>query len=343
MKIDNDLIQQIKITPLYDTIRLEKISDEEYFSKRYSNYISNSRLGLLKSKGAQAFFDGLGEGDYNASFAFGSALHELYLQPELFELIDSVFKPTAKAGVMADYLYNNDGTFPSDDDIKIATYKCNYYKDKLTSKRLQEFKDKAFPYWRDRFLFEQNNPKSEKTRIYTDEKSVGTLKCCLNSINNNENFKNLIHPTFVIEEPYSANEQAILLDIQIEIPGHEARIYKLKAKLDNFTIDKEENTITVNDLKTTSRAAVEFDPTYFSYERELSFYSFLLKICAEKFFDLKSPKIKGNFLVVSTIPEYNSLIYPMTDKLFKNGWKEVVYLLKVVAYLNIIKGYEFKS
>lgn len=70
MKIDNELLKQISIKPLIDTLKLEKISDEEYFSDNYSNYISNSRLGLLKTKGAQAFFDGL-KNDYNPSFEFG--------------------------------------------------------------------------------------------------------------------------------------------------------------------------------------------------------------------------------------------------------------------------------
>lgn len=70
-------------------------------------------------------------------------------------------------------------------------------------------------------------------------------------------------------------------------------------------------------------------------------YSYLLKLCAEKFFNLTKPTIKGNFLVVSTIPDYNSLVYPMTPKLFKQGFEEFRYLLKVAAYLNIVKGYEF--
>jgi hypothetical protein len=118
-------------------------------------------------------------------------------------------------------------------------------------------------------------------------------------------------------------------------------VYKLKAKLDNFTIDKDESTITVNDLKTTSKPASIFNPSYFSYEREIAFYSWLLKLVAKKFYDLDNPTVKGNFLVVSTIPEYNTLVYPMTPKLFKNGMSEVSYLLKCVAYFNQVKGYEF--
>ena len=71
------------------------------------------------------------------------------------------------------------------------------------------------------------------------------------------------------------------------------------------------------------------------------FYSYLLKLVAEKFYDLKKPKIKGNFLVVSTIPEYGTEVYPMTQKLFKSGIAEFKYLLQCVAYFNQVKGYEF--
>ena len=99
--------------------------------------------------------------------------------------------------------------------------------------------------------------------------------------------------------------------------------------------------ITVNDLKTTSRPANQFDPTFFSYQREIAFYSWLLKLVAKKYYNIEKPSIKGNFLVVSTIPEYNTLVYPMTAALFKSGIEEARYLLKCVAYFNQAKGYDF--
>ena len=43
-------LNEIKLTPLLDTLRLQKISDEVYFSEKYSGYVSNSRLGLLNPK-----------------------------------------------------------------------------------------------------------------------------------------------------------------------------------------------------------------------------------------------------------------------------------------------------
>ena len=302
----------------------------------------NSRLGILKTKGAKAFFEGL-KGEYNASFELGSWLHQLFLQPESFVLVDKVHnKPTAKAGLVANYLYKNDGTTPTDDEIKVASIKCNYYKDKLTSNRIKEFKQKAEPYWRDRYIFEQENPESDKERLYVDEKSYTILTGCMNTLSNDTNIQNIINPSYIVNEPVNKNEKTILIDIQVEVPDNEPIIYKWKSKLDNFIIDYDENTIIVNDLKTTSRPAIDFDPTYYSYERELAIYSWLLKLCAKKFYDIENPIIKGNFLVVSTIPEYNTKVYPMTPKLFKKGFKEFGFLLKTVAYLNLIKGYKFE-
>ena len=153
------------------------------------------------------------------------------------------------------------------------------------------------------------------------------------------NIQKLLNPESLIEEPIIKNEHTILLDIIMSIPGYQDTVYKLKAKLDNFTIC--DNTITVNDLKTTSRPVSIFDPTYYSYQREIAFYSWLLKLVCKKHFNIESPEVKGNFLVVSTVPDYGTSVYPMTSKLFKSGWKEALYLLKCVCYLNLVKGYDF--
>jgi len=340
MELDNELIKQIKITPLLDTLKLEDIDDDTYFKEYKKEYISNSRLGKLVKEGVESFFKNESS-PYNPSFETGSLIHQQVLQPESFEVIEGVFKPTAKAGLMADALYKSDGTFPTDNEIKAQSYIIGYYKDKLTSNRLKEFRDKAEPYWRDRFLYEEKNPKSDKKRIYTDERNFELLSNCIRTLGENKDIQKLLHPTGIVEEPIIGNEKTILMDIQMKIPDYEPRIYKLKAKLDNFSIDTEENVITVNDLKTTSRPAVQFDPTFFSYQREIAFYSYLLKQIAKKFYNIENPSVKGNFLVVSTIPEYNTLVYPMTPKLFKSGMTEIQYLLRCVAYFNQIKGYEF--
>ena len=191
MTIDKDLIKQIKITPILESLKLEDISDEVYFGDQYSkNYISNSRLGVLKKDGAKAFFEGIPQ-VYNSSFETGSLIHTMCLQSEDYEVIEGVYKPTAKAGLMADALYKADGTTPTDDEIKSMSYIIGYYKDKLTFNRLKEFRQKAEPYWRDRFIYEQNNPIGNKERVYTDEKNYELLCNCLKTLNSDENIQKL--------------------------------------------------------------------------------------------------------------------------------------------------------
>ena len=86
MEIDNNLLKQIKITPILDSLKLEDVSDSEYFSKKYSNYISNSRLGVLKKDGVKAFSEGIPQ-VYNPYFETGSLVHQQVLQPEYFQVI----------------------------------------------------------------------------------------------------------------------------------------------------------------------------------------------------------------------------------------------------------------
>lgn len=130
------MLKDIKITPLIETIKFLEISDEEYFSEAYSDYISNSRLKLINPEqggSPEAYLAGLGaDGRYSDSLYFGSAVHELVLQPESFILVESVDRPTAKAGFMADELYPlfiANGVVTKD-EIVAASDKINYYKGK---------------------------------------------------------------------------------------------------------------------------------------------------------------------------------------------------------------------
>lgn len=343
MTLDNELIKKVKVTPILDSLKLEDIDDSVYFSEKYSDYISNSRLGKLVTEGAESFFAGL-KSEYLASFETGSLIHQIVLQGDKYQVVDGVFKPTAKAGLMAESLYKSNGKTPTDNEIKAKSYEIGYYKDKLSKNIISKFREKAEPYWRNRFIYEQNNPikEGDKERIYTDEKNFELLNNCLKTLNANKDIQKLLNPSNPLSDPIIGNEKTILLDIWMEVPGYEKRQYKLKAKLDNFSIDTEDNILTVNDLKTTSRPVAIFDPTYYSYQREIAFYSWLLKLVAKKYYNIEKATTQGNFLVVSTIPEYETRVYPMTSKLFLSGWKEALYLLKTVAYLNVVKGFEFK-
>lgn len=329
-------LKDIKLTPLLDTLRLEKISDKVYFSEKYSNYVSNSRLGLLNPRqdgNPDKFFSGL---KFTASqaLALGSAVHELVLQPDSFELSEDVGKPTAKLGVMADELYpifvERDVT---KDDVVKASDKVDYYKGKITKDRANDVISECSNYWTKRKERELDIAQDREI-IYLDNKSLEIVKSCVSASNNNKQVQNLLHPKGLLQDPISENEQAILLDVKAECPNGSEFILHLKSKLDNYTIDLETNTIVVNDIKTIGKIVSEIDNNIkkFHYSREFAMYIYLLKLCAEKFYGLVNPKISANYLAVSTIPNFFTKVRPVTYGEIREGFHEFRTLLKYVAY-----------
>ena len=69
-------------------------------------------------------------------------------------------------------------------------------------------------------------------------------------------------------------------------------------------------------------------------------YCWLLSLCAEKFYGLKKPTIKSNFLVVETFGNFSTKVCPMTPILFKTGFEEVKHLLRLAAFYSTLPEYE---
>lgn len=331
-------LSEIHIKPLLETLRFEDIDDEVYFSEKYSGYVSNSRLSRINpdQDGSPEKFFNQTLGIYTDSIVFGSAIHELVLQPESFELNEFANRPTAKAGFMSDEVFK---TYKNNGNIIEAIYKASdkigYYKDKLTENKINKLIEQCTPYWQDRLKFEQNNT-SDKIQIYLDPKSRERLKSCLNAVYKNNAIKDLLNPKGIIEDPEYGYEKAILLDVEVTFDDSSIKpfILRLKSKLDNYTIDRENNTILVNDLKTHGAILPEFDNAVdkYHYYREMAMYSWLLSMVAKKYYNMDNPTIKSNFLVVQTIPEFYTKVSPMTGKLFNLGFDEFKRLLKLVAF-----------
>lgn len=334
-------LNSIEIIPLLDTLRLQKIDDSVYFSNRYNGYISNSRLSLINPEqngSPEKFFEGF-KPTYSEAFSLGSNIHALTLQDDLFLLVDSVDKPTAKMGALADRLY------PifllgeiTDNDIIQEAIKVDYYKGNLNEKKLSDVRTKCIPYWTSRRQFESTYNR-DKELIYSDPKSRETVLNCVKALKSNKYIQDLLHPTDVLGNYLiSENEQAILLDVKVIMPDKSEFILSLKAKLDNYTIDTLSNVITVNDVKTTFDIVSNFNLAIqkFHYYREMAVYCWLLSLYAKKFYNLNKFTIKSNFLVVQTQSNYYTKVIPMTKKLFASGFNEFKYLLSLV-----VKNFEF--
>nr|DAG88646.1 MAG TPA: Exodeoxyribonuclease 8 [Crassvirales sp.] len=335
-------LSEIKLTPLLDTLQLVKISDAEYFSPKYGGYVSNSRLGLLNPRqggSPESFFTGFKDEGFISSLVIGSAVHELVLQNESFELAPSLGKPTAKMGAMADELYPVWLEHPiRTSDITEASNKINYYKGKLTPDRIKQVNEQCIPYWKARKQLISN---SDKELIYLDDKSRDIVYNCVEALTNNPQVQELLHPSGLIDAPISLNENALLLDVQAECPNGKTFIIHLKAKLDNFTIDLESDTVVVNDVKTIGKVVSEIDSNIskYHYSRELAMYLFLLRLYVIKEYGIENPTMKANYLVVSTIPQYYTKVRAMTKKECYAGLHEFRTLLRYVAYQIGYNGY----
>ena len=339
-------LEDIKLEPIIDTLRLEKIDDSVYFtSPVYKHRISNSRLSLLHPQqggSPEKFFAGFKQ-SFNPSFALGSAVHEQILQPDLFELAEDTGKPTAKMGGMADELY---GIYCqreiTDDDIIKASDKIDYYKGKMTEDRIQEVRNKCSTYWAVRYKQELDLNTTKEVR-YLDYPMLEKSKACIESIKSNKQIMDLLHPKGLVEDPIAECEQAILLDIKATMPNGKEVILHLKAKLDNYTIDFETNTIKVNDLKTHGQMLNTFDDAKvkYHYYREIAFYMYLLGLIAKHRYNMEDPKKQANYLVVSTVPNFYSKVVPISFVEIKKGFYEFQKLLRYSAYLMCYKGYSF--
>lgn len=335
--------RNVKLIPLFDTVQLIEMSDEEYFSEKWAGYISNSTLALInpdQDGSPQIYKEGLSKHPkYSDSLVFGSAVHELVLQPGEFKVADNVNRPTAKMGAMADELYKtflSNKSVVSDDDIIAASNKIDYYKGKMDSIKIENVKDKCINYWRDRRDWESEHNNSEIEPIYLDPKSREKLQLCLASVEANKEVQDLLHPKGVFEEPISMNEAALFMDVKAEHEGKET-ILKLKGKLDNFTIDIETNEVVLNDLKTTGHWLIDFGDSFkkYHYNRQMAMYAWMLRSYVQKQYNIKPSSLMANMLLVCTVPDYRAGVFRVTNGEIRKGFLEFKDLLQRVAYCEL--------
>jgi hypothetical protein len=168
------------------------------------------------------------------------------------------------------------------------------------------------------------------------------LVSVLNSFKKNKKFEELLHPKGLLEDPISMNETTILMDMEyiVDLPeGKKEGVLHLKSKLDNFSIDNENNTIIVNDVKTTGKYITEFANgafNFFHYYRELGMYTWLLRHAVTKYYGIHNPTIKSNCLVVETFPGYFTKTYELTKMDLLKGMQEFGWLLRQVAYFKAV-------
>lgn len=344
-----EALSSIKLRVIDESLKLEDISDEVYFSNQYSNYVSNSRLKLInpvEGGSPELYFKGSPK-IFTESLVFGTLVHQLVLQPDDFLLVQDIVLPPGKPGLIAEFASNPKGELPHDNRLLDYCKLVDFWGGNPSASTFAKLKEQIKGFIKDRAKYEEEYysthiGKGFPKPVYVNPINLARIIPCLDSIKNNSKIQELLNPVDLMSEPLpKGNEATILLDVEASMPDCEPVVLHLKSKLDNYSIDEMSNTIKVNDVKTTS-ALDYFEPAIkkYHYYREMGMYSWLLSKCASEMFDLNNPKIESNFLVVETKPDYGSKVTPCTSAMLKAGMQEFVYLLRLVAYHSM---HDYKS
>ena len=329
-----------KIVPVLDSIKRTDMSDEEYFSKKYREYISNSRLKYIdpSEDGGPELYRR--PPHFNtSSLNIGSAVHECLLQPDSFKLADKCHKPTAKLGQVADYVYTHKSDkIPIEDTIKEASREIGYFVNQIESK-IPGIIEKCTPYWN--VLDTPRSIRKDVQEIFLSDSDYDTVSGCLNSCFENKQIMDKLHPVDVFgDEIESYNEIAFFIDFLVTYKGKKCTTLKFKMKADNYTVDVENKKVTLNDLKTTGKPTAWFmneeygSMQHYHYYRQMYLYNWILWLYCSKHHGASKEagwKSDANMLVVQTFPDYASRCYNVTSKWMKKGKIEAEELLKRIA------------
>jgi len=327
-----------------ESIQLLKMSDKIYFSEKYSDYISNSKLGLLdpESGGSSEKYKEGFKSSYSESFELGGAIHSMLLQPNEY-CVPEINKPSGKLGLFAEnvYSFRQKGNNIID-SINLASESSDYYKGKLSKKRLDTAMKESLGFYLKRIHYKEE---LLKTPLFLSTVMTDKFNKCMMSISENKKFMDTLYPQGLLEPVEFFNEYAILCEVRIT--GDIEKVVKVKAKLDNFTVDRETNTIVLNDLKSSGRPAAYFMGNNitdesgqkvwipgsfekYKYYRQIGMYLWLLQ-AAMNHQGNKKFNYKANILVVETIPDYKTKICPISKKWIDEGLKDFKKLLILAA------------
>ena len=243
-------MDEIEIIP--ESIQIIKMSDSEYFSSEYRDYISNSRLGLLNpdEDGSSEKYNSGFSNTYSDSFELGSAVHAITLQPKYYTISD-IRKPSGKLGLFVESFYEfRQKGFSIYESIALASKHSNYYSGKLTEARIRSAIKIALPFYLQRYKIVDDDKIST---LYLSDSIYFKYSECMKGLDTSK-VKETLYPKSNVfpTDPEVYNEYAILAEVYVKKEGVTKKL-KVKAKLDNFTIDHNNKVITLNDLKTTGK------------------------------------------------------------------------------------------
>jgi hypothetical protein len=347
-----ELFKYFKISPVKGSFKREIMDDAEYFSPKYSGYISNSKMGLInpaQGGSPSKFLQGFKSSNSQA-LALGSAVHEILLQPESFEIAEET-KPSEKLGLAYDYFteYRKEGR-KLEESIILACNKADYFTSTLLNfgglGLPSVYKTAIKKCLKYHFARKTTHTPEGKELIYLPSNLREKAIACIDSVHNNKKIMQQLNA------PNSYYEDALFCDLRVTFPvdfknptGAQRDVtLKLKMKADHYILNEHTGELVLNDLKTSGKA-VELFKGYtdasgdnkpgsfeiFHYFRQMAMYGWLLKSYAEEHFN-REFALSANMLVVQTLKPFHAMMFKVTKEDIRRGWAEFKELICRIAY-----------
>lgn len=236
-------------------------------------------------------------------FVTGTLLHE-YMENKDNFAINEVEKPSEKLGLVADKFLELINRLPlspepfDETTILITAIREVGWNPKWSDEAVvKNSKDIVLPYVKEVLA-------SNGKKILT-KKTAEILGKCINSIEANETITKLAFNKDT-ETSFSFTEQALYGTYILNLVDK----FRVKGKLDRFTVDTVNKVITLIDYKTTSKPIALFNRSgfnYLKYYRQAAFYRALL---AEMF---PNYKIECYIIAIETTGDFNSAVFKVSD------------------------------
>lgn len=333
---------KIRIIP--ETIVEKNISDAEYFSDKYKEYSSNSKLKLINpvEGGSPELYFSDSSAGFSQSLIFGSAVHSLILQPESYTLSNYPYKPSGKLGeFITKVVRNRKNKMPSNEAILRASEEVNYYYGKLSQKILKRALRDGYRYYRDLYL---GDLQDDDSNIVLDLKTANMVSECVSAFKGTPCDK-ILHKTNIFNTQEQKNEYAVFTDFEVVMHDDVSVTIPFKLKVDNYSIDSELGVLTLNDLKTTSKPVEHFmgdkklnliSNEYETYLGSFQKYHYYRQIAAYLYVlaNLHKQKLtyNANILAIQSKPPYSSMVFPISNAYVQKGLREFKDLLCRVAF-----------
>lgn len=280
-----------------NSVQLLNMSDDDYFGNGLPGHLSNSRMSLINpSEGGSVARFKNGFDQKTESLTLGTAVHQMVLEGEYYRLAE-VDVPSDAVRKIINTVHKlttrEDNPLLFNDAVQLAVQLHNYYKGKPSAKILDTMVAKSKPYYE----FLCNNHDDPSLIYLTPDLKIK----CINAkkaVDENVQAQALLNPNKSMEygtdEVESFNEHVLTCKILFR-----GKVYNLKLKMDNFTINHTRRIVTLNDLKTTS-------------------------FPVDNFFGSEGLELVN---------------YEMVTRLFKGSFQKYHYYRQMYMYLTILKAY----